>query len=97
MKNNTITRLPDGSAFTVVSTSLPEEHWLYQYDTITHCRLAECTTENERRDCIRRATQQALRSATGNGADMDLDPDALVANMIVALFGPYPTPQQQST
>lgn len=39
------------------------------------------------RDAVRAAGKYAYRCATMNGKEPDLDPDALLQNLIVGLFG----------
>jgi hypothetical protein len=38
-------------------------------------------------DKVREAAKYAVRGATMHGAEMDFDPDALVQNLLVGMFG----------
>lgn len=92
-----ITVLPDGSAFGVLSLPLPDDHWLYkprEYigNSIEPVELPspclERTPDNYERAKL--AIRYAIRGATDCGKHEDFDPDALVQNALYALFGPYP-------
>jgi len=82
---NEITRLPDGSAFTIVSLPLPENHWLTKegYDDPPTPILSGNPTL---RDGVIAAAKYAIRGATARGSIKDFDPDALLQNLIYALF-----------
>ena len=93
-----LTILPDGSAFSVASFPLPEDHWLYQADAEgfngappMSFRMMDGQHREEMAEKIRLATKHALRASTRCGKEPDLDPDALVQNMVVAMLG-YHTP-----
>jgi hypothetical protein len=87
--------LPDGSGFATMSMPLPKTHWIYQkgpdgYSMPPpmpfrmggdhHLRL-------QMSDKIREAAKYAVRGATMHGQENDFDPDALLQNLIVGLFG----------
>lgn len=91
------TVLPDGSAFSVMSFPLPNDHWLTapscevwddERDTPSDTPLPILTHDS--RHAVISAIRYAVRGATMNGKDMDFDPDALVQNAVYALCGPYP-------
>lgn len=88
-----ITALPDGSAFSILSLPLPSDHWLYAPQEGWNDPPAGllCGTDDPNRailvEHVRAAARYAVRGATMNGTVMDFDPDALVQNMIVGLFG----------
>lgn len=92
--DNNVTILPDGSAFSVMSLPLPEDHWLYaprgEWDT-ERDEFAECPqpilTRTQRDDVIA-AARYAIRGATMCGKEQDFDPDAMVLNLVYALCGP---------
>lgn len=95
-----VTRLPDGSAFSVGKFPLPKDHWLYVPDSQSFEPNA-MLTEGQRAHFEMRA-REAIRRATASGKDMDFDPDALVQNLSVLVCGEYPlrakvelTPQHQ--
>jgi hypothetical protein len=98
--SNDFTRLPDGSAFCVMSFPLPEDHWLYEdKDNVPPMGLRMGTDNPERRvmeEKVREAARYAMRCASMNGKEDDIDPDALVQNMVVGLLG-YFTPTGLST
>jgi hypothetical protein len=86
--------LPDGSAFALLSSPLPENHWLYGATTPPPMPLRKGTSDSRRQafnEMVRDAARYAVKAATMNGKEDDLDPDALVQNMIVGLLG-YHTP-----
>ncbi len=89
--------LPDGSGFAVISFELPPDHWS-RVDpdafNVPPMGLRMGTDDPRRRelvDKVRQAGRYAYRCATMNGTDEDLDPDALIQNLVVGLFG-YWTP-----
>ena len=91
--DNEITILPDGSAFFTASIPLPDDHWLYQLSAEfgdpppMPMRLGtDHPQHGQFVEWIWQATKHALRASTGNGT-IDMDPDALCQNMVVALIG----------
>ena len=99
-----VTVLPDGSAFAVMSFSLPKDHWLYaerqyrngEYEPI---ELGKPILTHEMRDAVVSAVRYAVRGATNCGKEIDFDPDALVQNAVYALCGSYGTlkPKQEQS
>ena len=92
--------LPDGSAFGVMSFSLPDDHWLYapnEYRDGEHepIDLPKPVLTRPFRDAVVAAVRYAVRGATMRGQETDFDPDALVQNAVYALCGPYTTPPAQ--
>lgn len=94
MTDNTAAVLPDGSAFATASFPLPADHWLYQAnaDGLTgpppmSFRMIACEHRTLFEEKLRVATQWALRAATRCGKEGDLDPDALVQNVILGMLG----------
>jgi len=93
--------LPDGSGFATMSMPLPKGHWstatrteyeappmrwrMGEQDSITVAN--RCLTRDEMADVIREAGKYAYRSATMGGQEPDLDPDALLQNLVVAFLG----------
>lgn len=94
MNNDKITVLPDGSAFSVMSTPLPHTHWIYG-DTGVPPMPFRMGGDDPRRqefaDRIREAAKYAVKGATMNGRETDFDPDALLQNLIIGMLG-YNTP-----
>jgi hypothetical protein len=96
-----VTILPDGSAFSVVSLPLPEDHWLYvphhympgAFDPV---ELPSPVTTHADRERVTIAIRYAIRCATMCGKDMGFDPDALVQNAVYALCGPFGTAEQDT-
>ena len=88
------TILPDGSAFSVLSLPLQEDHWLYReyvympgsFDPVE--LPSPCLTHADR-DRVISAIRYAIRGATMRGREKDFDPDALVQNAVYALCGPF--------
>lgn len=91
MRDNEITILPDGSAFTTASFPLPEDHWIYNTGgnpPPMPFRMGENTPlRKEMIAGVWEAGKHAIRGATMNGKDDDFDPDALIQNLIVGMFG----------
>jgi hypothetical protein len=84
------TILPDGSAVSTLSYSLPKDHWLYAEQDNTPpmgMRVGVGKERHERAMQIMAAARYAIRAVTMNGKEQDFDPDALVQNMIVGLLG----------
>jgi hypothetical protein len=93
--------LPDGSAFGVMSFSLPDDHWLYapnEYRDGEHepIDLPKPVLTRPFRDAVVAAVRYAVRGATMRGQETDFDPDALVQNAVYALCGPYTTPTKRN-
>lgn len=100
-KQESATVLPDGSAFAVMSYSLPEDHWLYterQYNDGADepVELGKPILTHEMDNAVVSALRYAIRGASNCGKEIDFDPDALVQNAVYALCGPYITPQQRT-
>lgn len=86
--------LPDGSGFMTGSFDLPKDHWLYNYSVYREdpqpvVELPEGVSRYDVEPAYREAIQRAVVGATRAGKEMDFDPDALVQNIIVQLFGVY--------
>lgn len=92
--------LPDGSGAAVMSYPLPKDHWSRQrpaeYEAppmtlrdlwMDHHPDIRATVRRAYADKIRAAIQYAYRVSIDYGAEPDLDPDALVQNLIVGLLG----------
>lgn len=90
-----VTILPDGSAFDVLSTPLPKDHWLTAKKHEAPPMPFRMGTSDPRRqsfnEMVRAAAKYAIRASTMNGAESDFDPDAMVQNFVVAMLG-YHTP-----
>lgn len=91
-------RLPDKSGFACVSWPLPKDHWLYadppkrgmfSYDAPP--MLMRMGTDDPRREklaeAVRSAGRYAYRAASMRGKETDIDPDALLQNLVVGLLG----------
>jgi hypothetical protein len=93
-EQESITVLPDGSAFAVMSWPLPKDHWLYaereyrdgEFEPV---ELGKPILTHSLRKAVVSAVRYAIRGATNCGKDVDFDPDALVQNAVYALCGPY--------
>ena len=88
---------PDGeSGFATMSSPLPSDHWLYVTDQEGYTPRAHypmlAGRESMARDflgkmIVEHGGKHGVKSATSNGRDMDFDPDALVRNVELGLFG----------
>lgn len=90
MTDNTVTVLPDGSAFSTASFPLPKTHWLYEPNGAPPMPMRMGQADDRRgvfADMVREAAKYAIRGATMSGKETDFDPDALVQNMVVGLLG----------
>lgn len=92
--NESVTILPDGSACGTMSFPLPKDHWLFQKteDGFTGpppmpLRMAEGEDRQAMANKVREAARYAMRASSLCGQDNDIDPDALVQNMVVGLLG----------
>lgn len=88
----TVTILPDGSAFFTASLPLPKTHWLYadrvyEEGAEDPIELGRPILPNDMRDAVESAIRYAIRSTTNCGKEPDFDPDALVQNAAYALCG----------
>ena len=90
-------RLPDGSAFATISMPLPPGHWSQPEDgkygpPPMPFRMG---ADDERRgafaEAIRAVGQYAYLASTMGGRETDMDPDALLQNLVVGFLG-YWTP-----
>ena len=89
-----ITVLPDGSAFGVMSLSLPDDHWLFadpesgNEEPPMPMRIGtDDPRRTEMRKMLYQAGRYAVRTATSNGEIDDFDPDALIQNLVVGMLG----------
>jgi hypothetical protein len=84
-------RLPDGSGCAVMSLPLPKDHWsLVSGDNEPPAPFRMGNKDEQRNgweDKIRTAGKYAFRASTMNGKEPDLDPDALLQNLVVGMLG----------
>lgn len=94
-----VTALPDGSGFFTASLPLPADHWIYkaneyggagepEFVDLTKYNLNEAQQQMLETD-LREAVKYAVRASTMCGKAMDFDPDAILQNFRVAVFGYY--------
>lgn len=87
--------LPDGSGFAIMSMPLPRDHWsVVNPDAPNEPPMPlRMGTDDPQREILRAdiiaAGRYAFRASTMNGKDTDLDPDALIQNLVVGLLGYY--------
>lgn len=91
--------LPDDSGFAMLSMPLREDHWLYETDALAPgfsgpapMPMAGNCHDPLRlilQDHLQVAARYGVRSATSCGRENDFDPDALVRNVEIGLFGYY--------
>ncbi len=90
------TALPDGSGFFTASWPLPKDHWLYSKTdekppapmlTQTRLETVAAPTYGTMRAKIYAAVKHVYRSATAQGTDLDIDPDALCIDLANVLIG----------
>lgn len=82
--------LPDGSGVMTGKFPLPKDHWIYEASgepPMPMKRGVEDPVRKTMTEQVRAAAQYALQCATMSGGDMDFDPDAVIQNLIVGLFG----------
>src|SRR5689334_4005550 len=85
--------LPDGSGFAVMSMPLPEGHWAhgtgqeFLYEPPARLRMGTGPLRTALAETIREAGRYAYLASTMNGKEPDLDPDALLQNLVVGLLG----------
>lgn len=78
-----------------MSIALPKDHWIYTPDESFEppYPMPGSKGENRHKDRmaknLTKASREAIRRATMNGAEKDFDPDALVQNLLVAVMGPW--------
>lgn len=94
-----VTALPDGTGFATLSTPLREDHWLYETDALapgysgpSPMPMAGSCHDPLRlilQDHLQVAARYGVRSATSCGREDDFDPDALVRQVEIGLFGYY--------
>jgi hypothetical protein len=91
VKIENLIKTPDGFAG-VVSIPLPKSHWIYQEHGEPPAPLKTDSIEDRMQleAKIKEAVKYAVQASTMSGKDMDFDPDAMVQNFMVALFGYYP-------
>lgn len=93
--------LPDDSAVTLASLSLPEDHWLYKKHDFVEGQIEPAEkpkpflTRNVA-DSVTKAAQFAIRRATMCGQEDKFDPDALVQNIVVTFCGERPLKSMES-
>lgn len=86
-------QLPDGSGAFTAKLSLPKDHWIYDNGEGTGqppmpMRMGVISPFRPVFEkAVREAAMYAIRASTQCGRDQDFDPDALVNNMLVGLFG----------
>lgn len=95
-------KLPDGSGVFTGKFPLPKDHWIYQSsgdgsgEPPAFMRMG---TQSPFRPVFEKAAREAakyaVRATTRCGQDQDFDPDALVTNLLIGLFG-YFTPDGTS-
>lgn len=93
MTDETVTILPDGSAYAVMTSPLPPGHWLTAAgDSVPPMVMRMGTSDPRRADMktkVSAAARYAIRATTANGTVMDFSPDAMVLNFVVAMLGYY--------
>jgi hypothetical protein len=92
--------LPDGSGAAVMSMPLPKDHWLTKegWNEVSPAPFLMGTDDPRRKEWaekIREAGKYAYRCATANGKEEDIDPDALLQNLVVGMLGVW-TPDGKS-
>lgn len=94
--------LSDGSGFAVVSIPLPADHWshipssTFEPPPMPFRMRGDDPLREQWVAAIRAAGRYAYRASTMQGQELDLDPDALLQNLVVGLLG-YWTPDGLST
>jgi len=91
-KIKNIIKTPDGFAG-VVSLPLKKKHWIFQEsgEPPAPLKIKSIETRIQLENMFRDVIKYAVRGTTASGTDMDFDPDALVQNFFVGMFGYYPS------
>ena len=87
-------QLPDGSGFATMSMPLPKDHWLTApgHDIPPMpWRMGNGPERDRVAALVRAAGKYALRGATMRGTEADIDPDALLQNLVVGMLGYWTT------
>lgn len=94
-----VQQLSDGSGFATLSMPLREDHWLYETDPAapgysgpSPMPMAGNCHDPLRlilQDHLQTASRYGIRSSTSCGREDDFDPDAMVRNIEIGLFGYY--------
>lgn len=98
---DSMTLFDDGHGNATASFSLPEDHWLYADDgeyeppPMPMRMGTDSPNYSVLRSMVIDAARYAIRASTMKGKEEDFDPDALVQNMHIGLFG-YHTPDGTS-
>lgn len=87
-----IAKLPDGSGFATLSMPLPADHWLYKKrETMDPPAPLRLGSNHPLRallgQMIEDALKYAYKASSSDGKIDDIDPDALLQNMNVGMFG----------
>jgi hypothetical protein len=84
-------KTPDGFA-AVISMLLPRDHWIYKEtgDPPAPLKTESVKIRLELESFFKDVLKYAIRASTNSGQDMDFDPDAMIQNFCVGLFGYYP-------
>src|ERR1700752_28992 len=90
-----VTKLPDGSGFFIGSFQLPKDHWSKLPRPDGWDQKRDCSIDQpypilgpEHREAVKAAVRWGYRGASMLGTVEDIDPDALVMNILIALCGP---------
>lgn len=87
--------LMPGHGFAVLSMPLRKDHWIYAEDAGSESppMPMRMGTDDPRREGmvenIKEVARYAIRASTGNGKDMDFDPDAMATNFVIGMLGYY--------
>jgi hypothetical protein len=84
-------KTPDGFS-AVVSFPLPKNHWIFEEHGEPPAPLHTDSNETRMRleSIFRKVVKYAIQASTMSGKDMDFDPDAMIQNFLVGLFGYCP-------
>ena len=93
MREAVAVELPDGSGAFTATLSLPKDHWIYDNgegngQPPMPMRMGVISPFRPVFEkAVREAAMYAIRASTRCGQDQDFDPDALVTNMLIGMFG----------
>jgi len=84
-------KTPDGFS-AVVSFPLSKDHWIFKEHGEPPALLQTDSIEirMQLESIFKEAVKYAVQASTMSGKDMDFDPDAMIKNFMIALFGYYP-------
>jgi hypothetical protein len=87
-----VANFPDGHTAMVVSFPLSKNHWIYEDsgEPPAPLKIESIETRMHLESVFKDAVKYAVKASTLSGKEMDFDPDAMIQNFMVGLFGYVP-------